>query len=441
MLFSRLALTTTVLVLPTVGWTSAAFTNLTEAAAAQKAAAEYAGNVLSVVAVESSEWNDSNRPVDRLPANMPFQLTVGADPADKAAAEAALTTVCTSMPSSIRSYFAGLRALAPVQQWIVRRARPGVTDEKTYLSAAAHGPVWRARDFDTDALARVAGSMTSNSLPILVKLSPIFGEYAADPILRAEPFLDYSDPRPELTYATPFGVAVVLRAYERRRKFRLVATGWPLRDANVNFLWVPICRGRAGGASVGAFRGRLTDCTPVRGYGEITLDWWTARSRVDVLVFARYGNGPYGPPSVVSFYAVPNERRAYDRQGRIERIDYVKAADVVPALYQNKPWRDEFVWNEIGQLVGFKRTRLGEFRDERFGLPTESVVETFANERPKVAEKVRYFTRSDDPLTLDYETTGETVTHTPKEEVYRLRGEFPTEKAMRSHNSKYNLGR
>ena len=406
---------------------SAAMSNVVEPEAAWASHADYTNNVLRVAQVLPTEWSVTNprRKVDRLPANMPFHLAVGPEPADRAAAEAALATVTTSMPTHIRSYFARYRLLAPLQQWLIRRAHPSVTNEETYVRAAAHPVAWTAKDFDLSRLAHLAANLTSNTVPVMAVLRPVYEEFTTSPIRRAEPLVDYPDPRPEETYATPFGVTVVLRAPERRRKFRFVASGYPFGGRNVTFKWVPL------GISVGGFpcedwRER-PNVSPERGCGEIQL-WWNGGSRRDVLVFARYGEGPWGPPSVISFYALPNERRQYDREGRIESIDYLPDPAVLPSLYQNKPWKDAFVMDSLGNVIGFQRTRRGQFRDERFSWTGEFVTETYASDLPKAARKVRYFTRADDPTTLDYEITDETVEYKMGAFEPRNRGEFPPPK-------------
>ena len=409
---------------------SPAVSNVVDAAAAKAAAADYANNVLRIVALG---------PKESLPANMPFQLVVGTDPADRAAAEAAVTLVATSMPSEVRAFYEGHKLMAPLTQWMLRRCHPGVTDEETYLRPAAHPSVWRARDFDPAALAKASGQLTDRNIPTLAVLHPVYEEYEPSPIRRAVPWVDYPDPRPEATFETPFGVSLVLRAPEVRRKFRFRAAGSPFNDAKVSFLWLPMSDTRSGQTKVGAFQGKNKELPPARGFGEIVLDWRGVRGRQDVLVFARYDGGPWGPPSVISFFVVPNERRVYSQQGRIESIDYVKAEAVVLPLYQNKPWKDEFTYDSFGKAIGCSRTRAGMFRGEPFSMDGEAVVETYPNELPKVTSKVRYFTRPDDPATLDYEVLDEEISHPNREIVPRDRGEFPRREQLRSSSGRLRL--
>ena len=416
-IFSFLALVSS------AAWGSQALTNLVDAAAAQACFAAYTNNVLRVEAVEASEWNPDRR-LNRLPFDMPFQLVVGPEAADRAAAEAALETVVTSMPTHIRAYFTRHHLLAPLQQWMIRRFKPGITNEALYVTSAAHPNVWQAKDFDLVRLAAAAKNLTSNNVPMLANLAPLYEGYKAGPIKRAEPFVDYPDPRPEQTYETPVGAAVVLRAMEQKRKFRFMATGYPFRNWQVNFRWLPR------GVNVGPLGGQREKYPLQQGFADLVVGW-RAGARCDVLVFARYGEGAWGPPSVVSFYCVPNERRQYDRGGRLMSVEYLAQGGVIPQLYQNKTWKDVWVRNSLGDVIGFLRTRRGEFKDSLFSLDGEKVLETYAGDLPKETAKVRYFTLASDPLTLDYEVLEETMRYPNKPREPRTRGEFPLPKRRR----------
>ena len=407
---------------------SQALLSLSDGDAVLRAFADYTNNVLRVEQVEDSEWNDVNprRKVDVLPANLPFRLIAGPTAKDLRMAEAAVETVTTSMPLHVRQYFSTCGILAPTVQWLLRRCRPGVTNETDYLRPDAHPLVWRAQDFDLDALAKTAGMMTSNSIPMIVRLAPLYEEYKVSPIRRAEPLVDYPDPRPEVWCETPYGQAIALRALENRRKFRFWAAAWPVRDRNVNYRWVPLAPGRV---SVSRIQGQAA-LSPENGYAEIVLNWSAVRGRLDFAVFARYGDGPYGPPSMISFFTVPNEVRQYDRQGRIAKVSYRKADAVFPALYQNKPWTDAYELDDQGRILGFLRMRSGGGMEERFSADGEFIVATHPDGSPKTAKKVRYFTSPSDPSALDYEVADETVSYRQGAFKPRTRGEFPTVKGQ-----------
>ena len=396
--------------------------------AIQRAFADYTNNVLRVEQVEDTEWNDVNprRRVDVFPANLPFRLVAGPAARDLRMADAAIETVTTSMPVQVRQYFSKCGILAPTLQWLLRRCKPGVTNETDYLTPSTHPLVWRAQDFDLDALAKTSGMMTSNSIPMIVRLGSLYEEYKVSPIRRAEPLVDYPDPRAEAWCETPYGIAIALRAPENRRKFRFWASAWPVRDRNVNYRWVRLS---PGGASVSRIQGQA-QLSPEKGYAEIVLNWAGVRGRLDFAVFARYGDGPYGPPSMISFFVVPNEIRQYDKQGRIVKIAYRQAEVLMPGLYQNKPWTDVYELDDQGRILGFLRTRSGAEKDEHFSATGEFIIEAHPDGSPKTARKTRYFTSPSDSSVLDYEVTDETVSYKQGTFEPRTRGEFPTVKGQ-----------
>ena len=400
---------------------SLAVSNVVDETSAKAAAQDYGTNVLRVVQIDDSEWKGGKIVY---PANMPYQLVVGTGPEDRVQAEAALQTVVTSLQVQVRKRLEDCKGLAFVQQWLIRRCRPGVTNESDYLSAKAHPAVWTAKDFELKRLAQQSALL--NDLPMVPLIRPLYEEYKPAPIRRAEPLVEYPDPRPETVFETSYGVAIVLRAPECRRKFRFAASGWPVNDWRVNYKWVVMPDRRV---SIGRIQGR-PDLSPGRGRAELVLDWTNIRGRVDVAVFARYGEGPWGPPSVISFYAVPNERRKYGKDGKIESIEYLDTDVVFPQLYQNKAWSDEYQRDSLGNVIGFLRYKKdGGFRGEPFSVRGESVVESYPDESPKVAAKVRYFTRPDGAL--DYEITTDQVTYKQRPFKPIDRGEFPIGKPGR----------
>lgn len=393
---------------------------LSDPVAAKGAFADYTNNVLRVEQVEADETAN-------LPANLPFRLFAASRDEDRRAAKAAVETVVTNMPAHVRKFYSDYRVLAPTVQWLLRRCKPGVTNETDYLQPKTHPVVWREEDFDLDSLSQAAGMLSSNSIPMLVRLSPIYEEYEISPIKRAQPLVDYPDPRPEAMCETPFGMAIVLRAPENRRKFRFRATAWPVQDRNVSFRWVQLTPGRK--ASVSRVQGQFA-MSPENGYAEFVFNWTDVRRRMDFAVFARYGDGPYGPPSTISFFVPPNEARQYNRQGYVERIDYRKAGFAIPSLYQNKPWADAYTLDEQGRILGFVRTRTGSNHEEKFDAHGDFIVEAYSDGLPKTASKVRYFTRPDDSSALDYEVTTERVEYRQGGFELRTRGEFPTVKGQ-----------
>lgn len=407
---------------------SQALSNVVCSASVRQAVADYQENKLRIEQVRADEMKalDRRGGLQFLPVSMPFQLAVGPTEADLQMARRAVGTITNSIPQNLQRYFCERKVMAPVTRWLLSWCRPGVDSDDDYVSAKAHPAVWQAKDFDLETLAAASAALSSNSVPIIVRLRQMYGECEPTPISRAQPLVDYPDSRDETTFETPYGIAIMLRAPERRRKFRFAAVSWPVRDWRVEFRWVWLTPGRGQGPSNVQYRQELS---PKKGYAEVTVDWAAARrERLDLAVFARYGNGHWGPPSIISFAAVPNENRAYDGRGNVERIEYRKSSGVIPALYQNKPWTDVYNYDDFGNVMGIGRTRTGMFRDEPFSALGDLVVETYASGYPKVVRKVRYATASDDPATLDYEIAGDEIKCQDGAATLRDRGEFPRAK-------------
>lgn len=409
-------------------YASQALLNVVEAEAAHKAVAAYTNNELRVESVATGE-------LTAFPANMPYQLVVGPASEDRERAEAAIVCATNAMPKDVREMYLKAHVMAPVLQNLFRHCRPGVTNEALYLTYAAHPTVWRAADFDLERIKEAARMILVNSTPLLVFVKTVYEDYESLPIRRAEPLLDYPDPRPETTFETPFGIGIVLRAPENQRKFRFMARAWPVQDEKVTFAWrVIVPYGRYGARP---FEGREAWLTPPRGYAEIVLDWNLIGRRMDLLVCARYGRGAYGPPTIVSFFVIPNEMRKYGESGFIEKIEYVKQDVLIPQLYQNKGWTDEYEVDQKGDILGFVRLRKGQiFGKEEFSINGEYIHEFHAVDMPKIVSSVRYFTKPDDPTALDYEILPEKKTLPFRAVEPRNRGEFFRGKTRRvpKHN-------
>ena len=403
---------------------SQALMNVVDSSSANAALADYTNNVLRIEVASTNEWDASNprKVLDLFPANMPYQLVV-ASAADRQAAEAAIACATNAMAPKVREMFFKARIMAPVLQGLFRHCRPGVMNEADYLTAKAHPTVWCAGDFDLAKIGAAAGRFTEGSVPVLTMLTPVYEEFETHPIRRAEPLLDYPDPRPEVTFETMFGIGIVLRAPEKRRKFRFQARSWPVQDEKVTFAWKVIPSQRW--VSAKPFEGRGGAMAPKNGYAEFAFDWTAVGQRMDILVCARYGEGPYGPPAMISFFVIPNEKRTYDKSGFIEKIEYVKQDVVIPRLYQNKGWTDEYKVDPQGNILGFVRTKTGQFvGKEDYSVDGEFVHEFQAEDLPKVVSPVRYFTRTDDPGTLDYEILSDRKTLPFRAVEPRDRGEF-----------------
>ena len=165
--------------------------------------------------------------------------------------------------------------LAPTIQTLIRKSLKGVTNEVAYLSATAHPTAFPPKGVDVPRLVSAAGAMTAKSIPPLAVISVTAEPPAAAPS------------HPELTYATAFAWAYVLRSDDERRVFKIKACGAAeYRFAQTHGKGVDVAI-----EQTAANEARVT--TSRRGL--------SPTSRVDVAAFGRNPGTGWGAPSYVSF--------------------------------------------------------------------------------------------------------------------------------------------
>ena len=165
--------------------------------------------------------------------------------------------------------------LAPTIQTLIRKSLKGVTNETAYLSARAHPTAFPANGLDLHRLVDGAASMKPSQIPPLAPL--------AVAAARTEVVPDV----PELTYATPFAVAFVLRSEDESRNFVLSSKGAD------EFAFVQT-HGTGVDVKMEFPHGNVAKVT-------IGRKGLSPTNRVDIAVFARNKGTGWGAPSYVSF--------------------------------------------------------------------------------------------------------------------------------------------
>ena len=173
-----------------------------------------------------------------------------------------------AFPSDVKREIVRRGLLAPTIQTLIRKSLRGVTNEVAYLSGKAHPTAFPANGVDIRRLVASASEMTAKTIPPLAAIS-VSGEVRSY----------------ELTYATVFAWAYVLRADDERRVFRINAKGAE------EFKFVQT-HGPQAVVEVEA---------PNRARIELDRGKLSPTSRVDVAVFGRNAGTGWGAPSYVSF--------------------------------------------------------------------------------------------------------------------------------------------
>ena len=180
-----------------------------------------------------------------------------------------------SFPADVKREIVRRGLLAPTIQTLIRKSLRGVTNEVAYLSAAAHPTAFPVNGVDVPRLVSAAGAMTEKSIPPLAA-----GEVSAEAPSAAPPF-------PELTYATAFAWAYVLRSDDMRRVFRIKAKGS-----------AEYCFAQTHGSGV-----KVVVEQTAKNEARVVIDraGMSPTNRVDIAVFGRNPGTGWGAPSYVSF--------------------------------------------------------------------------------------------------------------------------------------------
>ena len=171
--------------------------------------------------------------------------------------------------------------LTPTLMTLMRKSLKSVTNDVDYLTAAAHPSAFPAGSLDVGRLKKSAAALKPGEIPPLAPVS-ILGQPTVD-----------RPAWPEITYASPYASAFVLRADDRVRRFRLVAKGAEEFEFSV-------LRGAPAVKLVKA---------PLKGVADIEIDrsLMSVTNRVDIGVFGRNSGTGWGAPSYVCFAVVdPN---------------------------------------------------------------------------------------------------------------------------------------
>lgn len=384
--------------------------------AAERAAADYTNNTVRCV------WaGDEPKLGEALPANVPFHFALEGEKFSVSNVQDILNTTCAAIPKDLRAKLDRAHLLGPTLQWFVRFIRCNSTKPDDYLKPANHPAVFRESDFNPTNLPLFAGQLRPQDIPPAATIELVeetFRKGLAVPPTEAG--VDFPGTLPETTFATPFGIGLVLRAPQGIRLFRCRAKAWPNANLNATFAWKALTPG----ISISSWN---RDLWPQNGHALVRIDRRGARpgQRFDVAVFAKGRNGLWGAPSILSFYTSPYEVRLYANNKEIREIRYAPATKDPPpfdvsSICPRMQWTDRYHGNDKKQILGFERFLPDSEKPLEFSNLGEIVIDHHANETPKTAKKVRYFMK--DGL-LRFEEIGETISYKVDAFKPRLRGE------------------
>ena len=188
---------------------------------------------------------------------------------------AAALEVSRNLPRVTKESVVREGLLAPTIQTLIRKSLAGVTDEEAYLTPLAHPTALPPNGLDLKRLKAAAAALMPEAVPPLAAIA-----------VKAEPVAENS-PWPELTYATAFACAYVLRADEPVRRFEISARG----AAEYRFV-------QTHGEGVDV---RIEPLSSASVRVTLKTAGLSPTNRVDVAVFGRNAGTGWGAPSYVSF--------------------------------------------------------------------------------------------------------------------------------------------
>ena len=187
----------------------------------------------------------------------------------------AALTASRSLDPRVKAAVVRQQLLAPTVQTLIRKSLKGVMTEEDYLTAKAHPTALPPNGVDLARLTASAKALTAAAVPPLVPVAVAAAPVAKKPV------------HPELTYASSFAWAFVLRAEEDRREFLVTARGakeYAFVQTHGKDVDVKIERVRPDAAKVTIDRSGLNPT-----------------NRVDIMVCGRNPGTGWGAPSYVSF--------------------------------------------------------------------------------------------------------------------------------------------
>ena len=187
----------------------------------------------------------------------------------------AALTASRSLDPQVKAAVVRRQLLAPTVQTLIRKSLKGVRTEEDYLTAKAHPTALPPNGVEMSRLTAAAKALTPSSVPPLVPLAVAMAPVREKPV------------HPELTYASAFAWAFVLRAEEDRREFLVTARGakeYAFVQTHGKDVDVKIERVRPDAAKVTIDRRGLNPT-----------------NRVDIMVCGRNPGTGWGAPSYVSF--------------------------------------------------------------------------------------------------------------------------------------------
>lgn len=286
---------------------------------------------------------------DLMPAMTPYMIvSLGSSHSDRPFLTA-MAHIFAAYRPAVKAQLVRSGLLASTTQMILRRGMEGAGSRQAYMSAVAHPSAFDPKRVRLRAMIRLANDMTPDVVPPMVRLRMIEEGFLG---ARNDLFADGLD---ETLFDTPGAIARFATGSAGRRRYLLsVEETVNPTDRPLQFHW-RVLRGAPE-------RVRITplDQSGMRVAVEIRSPEQTGADsdrRVDIAVFADNGVHLSAPAFFTVAFPLAQQRSLHD-DGMPAWIDYRVSADQYadPVLEPKRHWRDDYIYDDAGKLVGWIRT-------------------------------------------------------------------------------------
>ncbi len=254
---------------------------------------------------------------DLYPTNTPAVLiSQGSSGSDQPFLQAVLATLA-AFPRETQRALIEKRLMMPTVQAILRQCYGTVKKPEDYLTGAAHPVVFDGAMLDAEKMARMAQDMTPDKIPPLVQVS-VVQESEPQP---GRDFFEVPKPIDHKLADARVSISRVFRgALEEYGMVIDLSKTADLMGRPMQFV-IRVLQGDP--------RSVRIDRAGTGPYARLRVRWQPPfinrtgirSNRVDIGVFATNGTST-SAPAIISFYMLPNERRFYQKDGRLAEIEY-----------------------------------------------------------------------------------------------------------------------
>lgn len=254
---------------------------------------------------------------DMLPSNSPTVLTSqGSSSSDMPFVKALLATAASFSPE-VQEGLIRQHILVPTLQAVFRQSNKQVVTPDDYFTGKAHPPVFDGAQIDELKMITLAHTMSAQTVPPLAFLEVLSERSATAGV----DFFESPRLTDEKLGTTPVNVARIFRSSAEEYSMTLSASrSTDIQKRPLKYRW-ELLQGDKDLVQIETTDEGRKATLHVRWHPPMTSSTGIRTHRVDIGLFVSNGIST-SSPAIVSFYMLPNERRFFDKKGRLSEITY-----------------------------------------------------------------------------------------------------------------------